>query len=772
MLIPLGPPGSPAEDFPTLYPSRLKAYGVAPMFDQVRGCPALYKARYVTCSCGHPRDQHYDDGPGGAGAGCLVDDTGDDGRTLCPCPGWHSSIERISEHGSPLEFGGAVHEALFHMEQHGTGPDEALRETWPPALGLDRWREASDLLEKYLERGGPMARYATLAVEVELFAELFVDDDFGPVWFGGILDWLGVDTNLTHQLHLSDYKGVTLDTLLPTPTGWVKMGDVRTGDQVIGGDGRPCSVTATSEIHTNPCFRIQFDDGSSVVCDHEHRWVVKAGTLGGRRKPIEPVEMTTQEIFDRGIVGPSGQRDVRIDTVGLDLPDADLPIDPYVLGCWLGDGSRGSGQITKPFEPMFDEIRRRGYHVGDPYSDSRGRRTVFGLVGQLRSLGVLHDKHVPSAYMRASRAQRLDLLRGLMDTDGHWNPIRQRAVMNTTQPWQAEAIRELVVSLGWKATTFDTIAHGFGVSSPAQQVWFTPTEPVFLARPPSDFRPSAAPGAKSRRRLIIAIEPVETVPTRCITVDSPDHRYLCTEHMIPTHNSNQQPLSRAEVEVDAQLRGYDWLVHRNWSTTLGMPGAPSTVAHMDGLRWQDVDVQFTADDRAEWEAWAIAAARTILRDEKAPEVISEGCRWCDRKLRCSAYARLPGQAEAIKARREGKTAPELWGWRREAATAVSLLEKGIKETDAILVGIAEQEGPFVVDDQRWAMEDVESDRIDAEQLHSVIGDVLFYDAANITKKSLEQIKRAHPDLAVRIDECVSTMVVDRKVKRKKVKPDA
>lgn len=442
MLIPLGPPGSPAEDFPTLYPSRLKAYGVAPMFDQVRGCPALYKARYVTCSCGHPRDQHYDDGPGGAGAGCLVDDTGDDGRTLCPCPGWHSSIERISEHGSPLEFGGAVHEALFHMEQHGTGPDEALRETWPPALGLDRWREASDLLEKYLERGGPMARYATLGVEIELFAELYIDDDHGPIWFGGILDWLGVDTNLTQQLHVADYK------------------------------------------------------------------------------------------------------------------------------------------------------------------------------------------------------------------------------------------------------------------------------------------------------------------------------------------TNAQPLSRDEVEVDAQLRGYDWLVHRNWSTTLGMPGAPSTIAHMDGLRWQDVDVQFTADDRAEWEAWAIAAARTILRDEKAPEIISEGCRWCDRKLRCSAYARLPGQAEAIKARREGKTAPELWGWRREAATAVSLLEKGIKETDAILVGIAEQEGPFVVDDQRWAMEDVESDRIDAEQLHSVIGDVLFYDAASITKKSLDQIKRAHPDLAVRIDECVSTMVVDRKVKRKKVKPDA
>ena len=168
MLIPLGPPESPAAGYPTLYPTRLRAYGAAPPFDEVRGCPALYKARYVD-----------------------------------------NEIVRIAEHGSPLEFGGAVHEALFHMEQHAVGPDEALRETWPAALGLDRWAEAVDLLEHYLERGGPMARYATLAVEVELFAELYVDDDFGPIWFGGIIDWLGVDTNLTdgtcHQVENMRY---------------------------------------------------------------------------------------------------------------------------------------------------------------------------------------------------------------------------------------------------------------------------------------------------------------------------------------------------------------------------------------------------------------------------------------------------------------------------------------------------------------------------------------------------------------------------------------
>lgn len=400
MLIPLGPPESPAAGYPTLYPTRLRAYGAAPPFDEVRGCPALYKARYID-----------------------------------------NEIVRIAEHGSPLEFGGAVHEALFHMEQHAVGPDEALRETWPAALGLDRWAEAVDLLEHYLERGGPMARYATLAVEVELFAELYVDDDFGPIWFGGIIDWLGVDTNLTQQLHLADYK------------------------------------------------------------------------------------------------------------------------------------------------------------------------------------------------------------------------------------------------------------------------------------------------------------------------------------------TNARPLSREDVVVDQQLRGYEWLVHRNWKTTLAMPGAPSIIAHMDGLRWNDVEVQFTNSDREEWQSWAIAAARSILRDDTAKEVISEGCRWCPRKLQCGAYSRLPGDAEAIRLRATGKSPEELWGWRRDAAQAVALLKKGIDDVDEILRSKAEQEGPFVVDDQQWFEEDDEKDRVDLERLHNAVGDVLFYDAVSVTKKTLDQLRKAHPDLAPEIDRCVDRIVVGRSVTRKKVKPE-
>ena len=756
MMIPTGPVGTDAEGYPTLYPSRLRRYGAAPEHDRFRGCPAQYRAVYVTCACGHDRQDH--DGPGGACGGDVPMDGCAEG-----CTKWRSSVPKIVQPNNPAEFGGAVHAALFHMEEHACGPEEALQHVWSEHLDVEAFTEATELLNKYLTRGGPMTRYSTLAVEIELTAVLYEDEDFGPVYFAGVIDWLGLDINESQIVHHVDYKGLALDTLLPTPTGWAKMGEVQPGDRLIGGDGRPCSVTAKSEIHMNPCYRIVFDDGSSVVCDHEHRWVVKAGRTGGRRAPLEPVEMTTQELVDRGVTDRHGVRDVRIENVELDLPEVDLPIDPYVLGCWLGDGTKAAGVVSSQDQRIFDEIEARGYRVG-PVLGHTGR-TIYGLRSKLRETGLLGLKRVPDVYTRGSRQQRLDLLRGLMDTDGYWNPTRQRAVMNTTQTWQAEVVQELVVSLGWKATTFDTTARGFGIESPAKQVWFTPTEPVFLARPPTDFRPSE--GARPLRRMVQSIDPVDTVPTQCVTVDSPDHRYLATEDMIPTHNSNRQPLNADEVRRDLQMRGYDWLVHQCWQR-LGLPGRPHTIAHMDGLRWNDVEVRYTDLDRAQWAEWAAAIARKILRDTKAPEVLGPGCRWCPRRFDCAAYRTLPGVGESIAARSIGTTLDELWSWRQEAADVRKTLDDGIADVDRIFADRVRDEGPLTIDDTIWQEEPVDRDVLDMAQLHRVLGDTLFYEVAGASKKAIEQLAKAHPELASAMWACFDRMTVSRRVVRKKV----
>lgn len=119
----------------------------------------------------------------------------------------------------------------------------------------------------------------------------------------------------------------------------------------------------------------------------------------------------------------------------INMPDADLPIDPYVLGGWLGDGASACGLITNINPEFWNEIKNRGYKIGDDvsYPGRAESRTVFGLSPELRKLGLIGNKHIPDLYMRASYNQRLDLLRGLMDTDGYYNRKRNRFVMSSTQ---------------------------------------------------------------------------------------------------------------------------------------------------------------------------------------------------------------------------------------------------------------------------------------------------------------------------------------------------
>ncbi|MGW5435737.1 replicative DNA helicase [Nocardia asteroides] len=87
-------------------------------------------------------------------------------------------------------------------------------------------------------------------------------------------------------------KALALDTPLPTPTGWTTMGEVRVGDELIGPDGRPTRVVATTEVMSDrPCYEVEFSDGTVIVADEEHQWTTLAPTLAPH-----PVVRTTGDI--------------------------------------------------------------------------------------------------------------------------------------------------------------------------------------------------------------------------------------------------------------------------------------------------------------------------------------------------------------------------------------------------------------------------------------------------------------------------------------------
>lgn len=376
---------------------------------------------------------------------------------------------------------------------------------------------------------------------------------------------------------IGDVKGLALTEKIPTPDGWTTMGEVQVGDTVFDAYGQPTRVTVKSRTKRIGTYVVKFDDGSSVTCDTEHIWWTSTGT-----RPGEPTAKSVQEVIATLRDPRTGQAHHRVPMAApLELPEADLPIDPYLLGCWLGDGHRRGDGITKG-EDLFEILRGDGHVLGAAREEKGDcvTRSVKGLRSALRAEGLQFNKHIPARYLRASREQRTALLRGLMDTDGGWNRARRTAEFSTTGKNLAVQVEELLLSLGQRPHVAEYLAHGFGVTTTAYRVSFTPVDlqPFRLPRKAEQAAASVKPVTRSRRRVIVSVEPGPDVETACIGVDAPTHTYLCGDRMVPTHNTGAD-LSYGWQEIAIQLALYAQGINTSgvwdWGTgTWGKPVLP------------------------------------------------------------------------------------------------------------------------------------------------------------------------------------------------------
>lgn len=231
-------------------------------------------------------------------------------------------------------------------------------------------------------------------------------------------------------------KALALDTEIPTPDGFKLMRDLKVGDLVYGTDGKACHVIAATDVmRGRPCYEVEFSTGEVIVADAKHEWVTDSrydrDRLKGRNnKHIgpKPSVKTTEEIA--ASVFCRGEHNHRIEVAApVDGVCHELPIPPYLLGLWLGDGATNSSRFTcsdKDVE-IIERIKALGYPVhkvkgscawsiSTGLKDRDSKTNSFQV--QLRRLGVLGNKHIPNAYMNAPFSDRLELLQGLMDTDG------------------------------------------------------------------------------------------------------------------------------------------------------------------------------------------------------------------------------------------------------------------------------------------------------------------------------------------------------------------
>ena len=335
-----------------------------------------------------------------------------------------------------------------------------------------------------------------------------------------------------------DWKGLDINVPILTEKGWKTMGTVEVGDIVYDKEGKKCKVLHTSEVHHRKCYEITFNNKDKIIADNEHRWLI---TFGDAASGFKDVVMTSEEIhsylqqFKGGKIKLHEMPKI-YNAKPIVNSDAQLPIDPYVLGCWLCGGYKLDGIIKNKEYGIWLEITRRGYEIGEDIpqngdGDDKGEiLTVFGLRSKLIEMGLLGNKHIPDIYMNSSFDQRLDLLRGLMDMDGYYDKERNCFGMNTSQEWKARAIRMIASSLGFKVTI--TKSEGDGID-----ITFNGNINPFLVKHHSNDIPK---NNAHEYREIVSVEEVETIPTRCIEVDSPTHTFLCGENFLVTHNTNKE----------------------------------------------------------------------------------------------------------------------------------------------------------------------------------------------------------------------------------------
>ena len=341
-------------------------------------------------------------------------------------------------------------------------------------------------------------------------------------------------------------KALADDTPVLTRNGWKNHGDLAVGDEVIGLDGEFKKVLA---VHPKCRLDVmmEFTSGEKIQCHENHEWVLKDRAFSRLKGPRL---LTPKEIEGRAIEqGTPGKRKHRYIfqvpehkyVVG---EEKDLPVDPYTLGVWLGDGTNKSPSICNDAKDhaIIEKIIRNG---NEPRWETRHKTTGvmyygFGFRSALQKYGMCHSrktspKHIPSDYLTASVNQRLELLAGLIDTDGTFRKKENRYSFTTCEESLRDTFIELLATFGWRAcvVTYAPVVSSSGVQGRKNTfcIGFNPDceIPCALERKRNHVF------SKKRAVALSKVSRVEPKQGNCITVEG--GMYLAGRTMVPTHNS-------------------------------------------------------------------------------------------------------------------------------------------------------------------------------------------------------------------------------------------
>ena len=345
---------------------------------------------------------------------------------------------------------------------------------------------------------------------------------------------------LTMSMPPGTGKALANDTPILTRNGWKKHGDLVVGDEVIGMNGEFKKVIA---VHPKCMLDrlVTFTNGEKIVCHERHEWLF----YNRHRNKDELCETRVWEKWklESGGVGRGHRYMVQVPRREPVQGEHKDLFDPYTLGVWLGDGANKNPRICNAEQDraIIDKIVANGLPIrwsvkhkttGVMYYD-------FNMRKQLQKYGMCHSKrkspkHIPEEYLTASVEQRLELLAGLIDTDG--NTSDRKYSISTADVELRDSIIELVSTFGWRCSVKEEKPHtsssGVIGRRSCYRIQFTPQ----LYVPCVLERKQIKEFGVYRKVAVKSIEKVEPQEGNCITVEG-DGMYLAGRTMLPTHNT-------------------------------------------------------------------------------------------------------------------------------------------------------------------------------------------------------------------------------------------
>ncbi|MCC8991521.1 MAG: terminase family protein, partial [Streptococcus sp.] len=420
-------------------------------------------------------------------------------------------------------------------------------------------------------------------------------------------------------------KAVEINTLIPTERGFVRMGEIKPGHRVFAIDGTLSTVLEAFEITLHEdAYEVEFDSGEVFVVDGDHLWKTmtyneridafhRTEEFRDRRRANRPsrakevkknygasltITRINQEREYEYLEPSDGEvrttseiletLKVRSDRVNhsvalakpIELPHNEFIIDPYLFGLWLGDGCASVGLVGCAEEDMNVMLKhiKLGKVIYEKVECNPPRKTPYksvrfeGLTSYIRKYGLYKNKHIPIEYLRSSKEQRIELLRGLMDTDGTCDK-NGKCSISLSDERLIKDVQELICSLGIRCSYHTKPIPGYKTS---YGISFTADFSVFHLQRKKDRQQMRK--VRSERRYIVDVRKTEPCFMRCIRIDHPSHLYLMGRTFVPTHNTYSLLLEAARHVGHPKYQG---IIFRRESVQITSPG---------GLRDTSMDV--------------------------------------------------------------------------------------------------------------------------------------------------------------------------------------